>query len=74
MKTTIQSISFSFNHIEVSLSGINYTHFINPNNIDWFSIGENNQSIQHKLEIGSVIEFDITSSKTRNLENVKFSK
>lgn len=74
MKAKIKSIGFSFNSIEVSLSNINYTHFINPNDVEWFSIDKNNRSIQHSLNVGSEIDFEIESQKTRNLKNVKFVK
>ena len=74
MKASIQSISLSFNSIEVSLSNINYIHFINPKDVEWFSVDENNKSIKHSLSVGSIIEFEIASSKTRNLKNVKFVK
>lgn len=74
MKATVKSIGFSFNSIEVSLSNINYTHFISPNDVEWFSIDNTNRSIQNVLNIGTEIEFEIESEKTRNLKNVKFVK
>ena len=71
MKTTIQSIRFSFNTIEVSLLGLDHTYFISPNDVEWFSIDENNRSMQHSLGVGTSIQFEIKCSKTRNLKNVK---
>lgn len=72
IKATVSSISISFNEIKLSLSSINYTCFVDAMDIEWFSIDKNNRSIQHILELGCAIYFELPNLKTRRLENVKF--
>jgi len=69
---TIKSISYSYNSIEVSLSGMNYAHFIHPKDVNWFPINKDGNSIKGTLSVGSTIVFDANiSPKTRNLYDVE---
>jgi len=68
----INHIAISFNQIEVSLSGMDYSHYINSKDVIWFKINNQGNSIKCQLQVGTTIEFDYEiNSKTRYLKNVE---
>ena len=71
IKATIQSISVHSNQIELSLSGMNYLHFADTADINWFPADKNGNSVKGTLSVGTEIEFDgDINPKTRSLKNV----
>jgi len=68
----INHLSISFNQIEVSLSGMDYSLFINSEDVNFFPINKLGNSVKGQLQVGTTIEFDYEiNSKTRNLKNVE---
>jgi len=71
----INHIAISFNQIEVSLSGLDYSHYINSEDVNWFPINNQGNSIKGQLQVGTTIEFDSEiNNKTRNLKNVEIKQ
>lgn len=75
IKIHVESVSFDGYKICVTDKKVmhGWSLYIDPENIEWFSVDEDNRSIHHSLKVGSVIECDGNiNAATRGLYNVKF--
>ncbi|AEE26298.1 hypothetical protein [Francisella hispaniensis] len=73
VRKTIEMLEVGYNEISVILgeSDYDFWHFISPQDVNFFPIDKNGNSINGKLSVGTVIEFDAPDTKTRRLYNVE---
>ncbi len=73
MKFKIEFLAFDGTNLIVKNETVmnGWLLYINPEDVKWFYVDENNHSIKKQIKIGSIIECDYNINEyTRHLQNV----